>query len=139
MRVKRTSTLQVGPILREENDHKVKRETLHEEASRELATSQIDEAVVQMAGRMAEDIEEMVVRSFEEDPSVIPRYIAPVAHRDNLRANAPAGSMCITTDTGEIFVHTGGQWVIYDAGPREGTNRFLRANEFRPVDPDRGT
>lgn len=117
--MKRTSTLQVGPILREENTHKVKRETLFEEGSRQLATAarmagvSAREAALAARGmrsmqRMADDIDAMALQSFAQ-PGV---YIGPVANQESLSMEAEEGSICLTTDTGETFVRTGQAWVL---------------------------
>ncbi len=137
MRVKRTSTLQVGPILQEKNDHTVKRETLQEEGSRQLAAArrelvqdmvdtanEMDEVAGRLARQVSDDLDEMVVQSFAQ-PGV---YIAPVANREGLLVDAEEGSICLTTDTGEVFVRTGQAWVSLDV-ESQGSNRFLRTNE----------
>ena len=131
--MKRTSTLQVGPILREKNEHKVKPETPHEKARRELlaaarsipdfSTEGLEGAVSEMAHQMANDIDAMVL-----DYPGRGQYLAPVEGRADLLANAPQGSICLTVATGEIFVRTGQQWVLYNGG-EQGSARFLRADE----------
>lgn len=126
--MKRTSTLQVGPVLREENEHTVKRETLNEEASRQLAASiragrEIDEAVSQAAQRIVNGLDEMVVQSFQPG-----HYLQPVERQEDLSADAPEGSLCYAIDTAQIFARTGQAWVLYNV-EAEGPTRFLRADE----------
>lgn len=140
MRVKRTSTLQVGPTLREKNEHKIQPETAREEMRRELVaasrhiqdfgTEGLDDAVEHVARNLADDIDAMVL-----DYPGRGQYLAPVERRADLSANAPQGSICLTIATGEIFVRTGQQWVLYNGGEQE-QNRFLRANESGETGPD---
>lgn len=136
--MKRTSTLQVGPILQEKNDHKVKRETLFEEASRQLAiaaqmtgvsareaaqaargmrhisafrTENMDEEVAHMAQQMSDDMDRRVMDSLfiEGIPGV--NTIEPVGSREALPTDVPNGSLCYVMDIAESYVFMGGNWI----------------------------
>lgn len=112
--MKRTSTLQVGPVLREENEHKLKRETLNEEASRELLAA---------ARQMPDGSLEMMLQAFQPG-----HYLAPVERQEDLSADAPEGSLCFAISTGQIFARTGQAWVLYNE-ELQGPTRVLRADE----------
>ena len=138
--MKRTSTLQVGPILQEKNDHKVKRETLHEEGSRQLAaavresgasmreaaramrgmrytrlpafsTENMDEEIAHVAENLAEDMERRVVDSFFIEGIPGVNTIQPVESRESLPTDVPTGSLCYVIDIGESYVFMGGNWI----------------------------
>lgn len=130
--------LELGPVLKEENTHKVKRETLHEEGSRLLAaavrqsgisareaalslrgmrhipafsTENMDEEIAHVAENLAEDMERRVVDSLfiEGIPGV--NTIQPVESRESLPTDVPTGSLCFVMDIGESYVFMGGNWI----------------------------
>jgi hypothetical protein len=72
----------------------------------------LDDAVEHVAQRVADDIDAMTLRSFAQ-PGV---YIEPVANQESLSIGAEEGSICLTIETGEIFVRTGQAWVLLNVG-----------------------
>lgn len=124
--MKRTSQLELGPVLREENTHKTQRETLQEEGSRQLATAllrerrisnfsteHMDEEVAGVARETADDIDEQVLNSFLGGlPGA--NYAAPVDRPDDLPSDMPTGTLCFVHATSEMYVYIGRRWVTMD-------------------------
>ncbi len=131
--MKRTSTLQLGPTLREENKHKTKRETLQEEGSRQLAAerrnlvqgmvdtaNEMDGVASRLARGISDDMRNMVRETFEHrgrdnfdiHSLSFGDYVPPVAQEADLPDGMPQGSLCIVHGTGELFVYTGERWVV---------------------------